>query len=257
MARIPLPPGLLARPIAHRGLHDAAAGRPENGLSAIRAAIRHRFAVEIDVQLSRDGEAMVFHDEALERMTDRRGPVAAMTADELGCIRLAGTGDTIPMLAEVLALTRGQAPLLIEIKDRTGSLEATDGRLEQATARIVEGFSGEVAVMSFNPAIVAAMAMAAPGCARGLVTDSFAPAEWPGVPSGTLDRLRGIPDYDATGSSFISHEAADLSRPRVAELKSAGAAILCWTTTSPAAEERARRVAHNVTFEGYLPHLSP
>ena len=67
----------------------------------------------------------------------------------------------------------------------------------------------------------------------------------------TRDRLRDIPDMARTGSSFISHDAADLSRPRVAALKAAGIAILCWTIRSPEAEVEARRVAQNVTFEGY------
>jgi hypothetical protein len=65
-------------------------------------------------------------------------------------------------------------------------------------------------------------------------------------------RLRAIPDYDSTASSFISHEAADLSSPRVADLNAQGAAILCWTIRSPAEEAQARRIAQNVTFEGYL-----
>jgi len=257
MARIPLPPGLLRRPVAHRGLHDAAAGRPENGLSAIRAAIGHGYSVEIDVQLSRDGEAIVFHDEDLDRMTGQHGPLADRTAAELGRIRLAGSTDTIPTLAEVLALTSGRAPLLVELKDRTGLLTGTDGRLEDATARLVGAAPGEVAVMSFNPAMVAAMAERAPACPRGLVTAAYDRESWEPLAEETLARLRAIPDYDATGSGFISHEAADLARPRVAALKAAGAAILCWTVTSPAEEERARRVAHNVTFEGYLPPVPP
>jgi len=253
MARIPLPPDLLTRPIAHRGLHDLPAGRPENGLSAIHAAVARGYAVEIDVQLSRDRVAMVFHDETLERMTGRRDPLCELTAEELGRIRLAGVADTIPTLEQALALTRARVPLLIELKDRTGLLGETDGRLEEAVARVAGHLSGDVAFMSFNPAMVAAMADTAPACARGLVTAAYDLESWAPLAARTCARLRAIPDYDATGSSFISHEVADLARPRVAALKSAGAAILCWTVTSPEEESRARRVADNITFEGYLP----
>jgi hypothetical protein len=67
--------------------------------------------------------------------------------------------------------------------------------------------------------------------------------------------LRDIPDFDRCGASFISHEVDDLSRPRVQELKQQGAVILCWTVTSQQAEQKAREIAHNITFEQYLPEI--
>ena len=109
--------------------------------------------------------------------------------------------------------------------------------------------------MSFNPHSIAHMSRLAPQIARGLITDPFDPAEWQPVPPETCDRLRGIPDYDATQSSFVSHKATDLTRPRVADLKSIGAAILCWTIRSAAAEATAREIADNITFEGYAAAL--
>jgi len=105
--------------------------------------------------------------------------------------------------------------------------------------------------MSFNPHSVAAMARHAPQVARGITTSAFRIADWTGLPAAVRRRLRAIADYDAVGASFISHEARDLGRARVAALKAAGAAILCWTIRSPAAEAAARRIADNVTFEGY------
>ena len=78
-----------------------------------------------------------------------------------------------------------------------------------------------------------------------------APADWAPLDPARCAELREIPDYDRTGSSFISHEAADLTRPRVTDLRAKGAAILCWTIRSPAAEAKARQVAQNITFEGY------
>src|SRR5690606_2594929 len=106
-------------PIAHRALHDRAAGRIENSPAAIRAAIDHGYAIEIDLQLSQDGVPMVFHDEDLERLTEETGPVNARPAAALQAIRLAGGGDGIPSLAEVLALVAGRVPLLIELKDQS------------------------------------------------------------------------------------------------------------------------------------------
>jgi hypothetical protein len=109
--------------------------------------------------------------------------------------------------------------------------------------------------MSFNPHSVAHMARLAPHLPRGITTSAYDPEDWAPLSPTTCDRLRGIPDFDTTGASFISHEAADLRRPRVAEIKTTGAAILCWTIRSPEAEAKVRAVADNVTFEGYAARL--
>lgn len=252
MPCVPLPPGLLLRPIAHRALHDRAAGRVENSPAAIRAAIDRGYAIEIDLQLSRDGVPMVFHDEDLDRLTGETGPLAARPAAALQAIRLKDSADTIPTLAQVLDMIAGRVPLLIEIKDQTLCMGPTDGRLETATAAALAGYTGEVAVMSFNPACIFHMARLAPALPRGLTTSAYDAEDWAPLSPDTCTRLRAIPDYDATLSSFISHEAADLSRPRVTDLKAQGAAILCWTIRSAAEEAAARKVARNITFEGYL-----
>ncbi|MFC3084643.1 glycerophosphodiester phosphodiesterase family protein [Tabrizicola soli] len=251
MSRVPLPESFLRLPIAHRALHDRAAGRIENSPAAIRAAVAAGYAIEVDLQLSRDGVAMVFHDEELDRLTGETGPVNARSAEELGRIRLKDAADTIPTLAQVLALIDGRVPLLVELKDQTLAMGPTDGRLEAATAQALTGYRGDVAVMSFNPHSIAHMARLAPQLPRGITTSAYDPEDWAPLPPATCDRLRAIPDYAPTLSSFISHEAADLARPRVAELKAQGAAILCWTIRSPEAEAKAREIAQNVTFEGY------
>lgn len=255
MTRVPLPDSFRRLPIAHRALHDRAAGRIENSPSAIKAAAEAGYGIEIDLQLSQDGVPMVFHDEDLDRLTDETGPLNARTAAELDRIRLKGSSDTIPTLAQVLQLIAGKVPLLVEIKDQTLVMGPTDGRLEAATARVLQGYSGEVALMSFNPHSVAHMARLAPHLPRGLTTSAYDPDDWAPLPVQVCDRLRDIPDYDATRSSFISHEGRDLDRARVAQLKAAGATVLCWTIRSAADEAAARRVADNVTFEKYLAAL--
>ena len=106
--RVPLPQAFLRAPIAHRALHDRARGVIENSPSAIRAAVKAGYAIEIDLQLSSDGVAMVFHDDDLDRLTAERGPVAARTAAELGRIELKDSTDTIPTLAQVLDLVGGR-----------------------------------------------------------------------------------------------------------------------------------------------------
>lgn len=249
--RTPLPAAFLSTPIAHRAYHDVAAGRPENSRAAIRAAIAAGYGIEIDLQLSKDGVAMVFHDETLERLTPRDGWLCDLTAADLSAIPLKGGDEGIPTLAQVLDLVAGRVPLLIELKDQTLRMAETDGRLESVTAAALVGYQGPVAVMSFNPHCMAHMARLAPAIPRGITTSAYDPADWAPLPPATCDQLRPIPDYDRVGASFISHEAADLSRPRVAELAAQGAAILCWTIRSPEVEAEARKIARNITFEGY------
>jgi glycerophosphoryl diester phosphodiesterase len=251
MTRVPLPDSFLTLPIAHRALHDQTQGRIENSAQAVKAAVAAGYGIEVDLQLSSDGVPMVFHDEALDRLTEVSGPVNARTAADLGRIRLKGSADTIPTLTDILALIDGKVPLLIEIKDQSLVMGPTDGKLEAATAAALQGYRGDVALMSFNPHSIAHMAHLAPHLPRGITSSVYNPDDWAPLPAEVCSRLRDIPDYDPTLSSFISHEAADLARDRVADLKSRGASILCWTIRSPEAEAAARKFAHNVTFEGY------
>ncbi|CUH63179.1 Glycerophosphoryl diester phosphodiesterase [Thalassovita gelatinovora] len=247
-----LPEDFLRRPIAHRALHDVVQGRAENSPAAIAAAINAGYGIEIDLQLSADGQAIVFHDYDLTRLTGEPGPIQRRTAEDLGRITLLGGTDTVPTLRQVLDQVAGQVPLLIEIKDQDGVMGANVGKLEAAAAAALQGYDGPVALMSFNPHSVLKMAILCPDIPRGLTTSSYTQEDWKLLPKGIRDRLRDIPDYDHTGSCFISHEANDLNRPRVTDLKRRGAAVLCWTIRSPEAEAEARKIAQNVTFEGYL-----
>ena len=249
-----LHPAFRTTPLAHRALHDVRDGRPENSRAAIRAAIAAGYGIEIDVQLSADGAAMVFHDYALERLTGETGAVRLCTADRLAGIALKGGEEGIPALPEVLEIIAGKVPLVIELKDQDGGMGPDIGPLEEAVAKAIAGYQGPLAVMSFNPHAVARMAELAPEVPRGIVTSAYRYEDWP-LPKATCDRLREIPDFDRTGASFISHEVSDLARPRVAEIKAQGAMICCWTVRSAAQEAEARQVAHNITFEGYLADL--
>lgn len=254
---VPLPPIFRGPPLAHRGLHHRDEGRPENSRAAFRAAVEAGYGIECDVQLSADGRAMVFHDYELDRLTPEKGPLHARTAAELARIPLRYSDEGIPTLEEVLGFVSGRAALLVEIKDQDGAMGENVGTLELAVAADVARYGGPVAVMSFNPHSVAAFGRAARHVPRGLTTSAYDAAHWPTLPAATRDRLRGIPDYDRLGASFVSHEAHDLNRPRLAELKAKGAAVLCWTVRSAEEEDAARRHADNVTFEAYLPALAP
>lgn len=248
-----LPESFLCAPIAHRALHDITKGHPENSRAAIKAAIALGFGIEIDIQRSADGEAMVFHDYDLGRLTDETGPVAGRTAAELSAIALRHGDEGIPTLAEVLDLVNGQVPLLIEVKDQDGALGPNIGPLEARIGELLRGYSGPVAVMSFNPHSVAAMAEHAPDVPRGLTTCAFEGGDWPLIPETRRMELRRIPDFERVDACFISHDVNTLTAKPVMDLHAHGHPILCWTVRSSEIEQTARQVADNITFEGYLP----
>ncbi len=141
---------LTARPIAHRGFHDLARGRPENTLAAFDAAVNSHYAIECDLHLSADGVPMVFHDADLLRLTGIQGCVRDLTAAELGDLRVLGTGEWIPTLDEVLALVAGRVPLVLELK----SLRGRDAGLALETVERLKSYAGPAAVMSFAPPLL-------------------------------------------------------------------------------------------------------
>ncbi|SNS88443.1 glycerophosphodiester phosphodiesterase family protein [Antarctobacter heliothermus] len=245
----PLPPVFLDRPIAHRALHGA--GRPENSRAAIRAAVDAGYGIEIDVQRSKDDQAMVFHDYALGRLTGSNGPIQQRDAADLAQLTLIGGDEGVPTLAEVLETVGGAVPVLVELKDQDGRMGPNIGPLEQAVAGAVAGYGGPVAFMSFNPHSAAEMARLCPDRPRGLTTCASTADDYPTVPAEIRDHLRTMPGLAEMGASFISHDHHDLDSPHVATQKARGLHVLCWTIRSPAEEAKARRIAENVTFEGY------
>ena len=246
-----LDPAFLKTPIAHRALHDASKGIFENCRSAIIAAIDHGYAIEIDLQLSADGRAMVFHDDTLNRLTDKHGDVPDYTAAELSRIKVGSGQDVIEPLEDILHLIDGRVPLLIELKDQSRQLSQTDGRLEQATIDALSLYHGPVAVMSFNPHMIATMAKLSSDLPLGLTTGSFMDPSW-GIDAERIAHLSQIADFDPKRYSFVSHFALELAAPCIQILKEQGTAIFTWTIRSPEAEAIARQTVDNITFEGYL-----
>ncbi|RLJ41299.1 glycerophosphoryl diester phosphodiesterase [Litoreibacter meonggei] len=248
-----LPAAFFAGPITHRGLHDRSKGVIENSMPAFKAAIGAGYGIELDVQLSFDGQSMVFHDYDMARLTGEGGPIQTRTAETIRGMTLSDSDDTIFDLPAVLDLVGGRVPLLIELKDQDGAMGPNVGPLERAVADALGGYRGDAAVMSFNPHSTRMMSELCPNRPRGLVTSAYKPSDWAPLSTEVCDRLRDIPDYERSTASFISHEAADLGRPRVAELKAKGAQILCWTIKSQAQADEALKIAQNITFEGFIP----
>lgn len=246
-----LPQAFRVRPLAHRGLHDAADGRIENSRAAVEAAMTAGYGIEIDVQLTADGAALVFHDADLDRLTEETGPIRARSLAELQAIPLKGAPDGPPELSEVVAHVAGRVPLLIELKDQSGSLGPESEALAAAVAGALAGTTDNVAVMSFNPHIVQHLARLLPDVPRGLTTMDFSRTE--GLSADQQTRLNEIATFDAVSASFVSHDHRDLNTPALAPLRAQGVPILTWTIRSAAEARTALKLADNITFEGFLP----
>src|SRR3954454_12599012 len=221
---------LMRTPIAHRGLHAARDGRPENSLAAFAHASGLGFPAELDVRLTRDGEVVVFHDRALGRLTGAAGRVEDRAAAELRALRLLGTGERVPLLREVLDLVGGRVPLLIELKSG-----APPTRLEHAVLAALDGYAGDVAVQSFKLRTVRELDRREAPCAIG-----------------RLWRRRTVP---APGErvAFVGCHVDGVPRRAVRRQREAGAVVLAWTVRSPEQAERALRFVDNYIFEGFVP----
>ena len=244
-----LPNNFFSQAFAHRGLHNAAT--TENSMAAFNAGIDAGYGIELDIQPSLDGIPMVFHDYSLERLTRNSGPIAQKLASDLDDIKLSGSGGSIPTLATVLKMVAGRVPLLIEIKDQDGALGFNVGPLEKAVCAVLDGYKGDVALMSFNPHSVAACQTYAPEIPRGITTCPYPAKDWPTVPEPVRVAQAAIPDFDRVGACFISHQQDDLTSPHVTDLKLRGVPVFCWTIRSVEMETHARKIADNITFEGY------
>ena len=225
---------------AHRGLHSA--GVPENSPSAFAAAIAKGMGIECDVQRSRDGQAVVFHDAELDRLTDERGPLSARTSEELGRIELSGSTDTIPTLPKLLAQVASKVPLLIEIKSPRHSGTRVSA-LCLSVKRALEGYLGPHAVMSFDPRVVHWFAVHAPMTVRGLVVTEENGKTLAGMVKRRFSLWTARPD-------FLAYDIRDLPSRFAATQRSRGLPLLTWTVRSPELRERAERFADAPIAEG-------
>lgn len=244
-----LPGAFLTAPIAHRGLHGPAV--PENSLAAAQAAIAAGYGIELDIQPDASGAPLVFHDYALSRLTGQPGFISQIQPDAVAGLRLLGSDQPVPTLPQFLDLVAGRVPLLIEIKDPDTRLGDRIGDLHLRVAGALAGYGGPVAVMSFNPHVIAGFHEVAPDIPVGLTTCAFDEADWSQIPPERRAELAAIRDFDRVGASFVSHDRTDLTNPPIVALKARDVPVLCWTVKSPVEEAEARRIADNITFEGY------
>jgi glycerophosphoryl diester phosphodiesterase len=242
---------LTARPIAHRGLHDAALGLIENTAGAVRAAIECGYGIEIDLQISADGEAMVHHDDVLGRLTEGEGRLDSFTAAELKRVPYRGSSERMMTLGELCDLVGGRVTMLAELKSRFDG----DPRLSARVAAVLTGYNGPAAPMSFDPNQLAFLRHKAPSLVRGIVAAKYRPHPyWDLMPAWMRHGMAYLVTALAARPQFVAYAVADL--PALAPLFARhvlGLPLLTWAVRTEAERRRAARWADQMIFEGFRP----
>lgn len=245
------PDWLTARPVAHRGLHDAARGIIENMPAAVAAAIAGNFAIEVDLQLSADGEAMVHHDDALGRLTDGSGPLLGKTAAELRAVRFKDTPERMMSLADLCAQVDGRVPLVIEVKSHFDG----DRKLVARMGQVLAGYAGPAAVMSFDPDQVLALRESMPDRPRGIIAQrDYDDDHWNKLTPEQRQGMLHLRHAFRTRPHFVAFWVNQLpaAAPWIAR-HLFGLPLLTWTVRTPEQRERAARYADQMIFEGFVP----
>jgi len=245
------PDWLTARPVAHRGLHDAARGIIENMPAAAEAAVSGNFGIECDIQLTADGEAMVHHDDALGRLTEGSGALLGKTAAELKAVKFKDTPERMMTLADLCTLVAGRVPLVIEVKSHFDG----DRKLVTRMAEVLASYRGPVVGMSFDPDQVLALREKMPALPRGIVAErEYTVADWPEATPAQRRGMEHLRHAFRTRPHFVAFWVNELpaAAPWIAR-HIFGLPLLTWTVRTPEQRARAARYADQMIFEGFLP----
>ena len=233
---------LTDRYIAHRGLWNE--NFPENSLSAFKNAIENNYAIELDVQLLKDGTVIVFHDNNFNRVLEIDKYVSNSTIEEIKKYTFKNSFETIPTLKEVLELVNGQVPLLIEVKN---SLKV--GELEKATWEILKDYKGEFAIQSFNPYSLGWFKEHAPNVLRGQLSSFFKGEKLSFIKKIFLKKLRL---NKVSKPHFISYNAENIPNRYI---KKCGLPIIAWTIRTQDEYMKVVKYVDNIIFEGFTPTI--
>lgn len=230
---------LTKRPVAHRGLHDMNKKVWENTLSAFRRAVDRNFAIECDVHLSSNRVPVVIHDDDLKRLTRADGFVWQRTAAELRALKVGGTGDHVPALAELLDLVRGKVPLVIELKGIAGH----DEGLVEAVGAQLRAYRGKAAIMSFDHWLIRDFKKYMPDIPAGLTAY--------GRDNRLIEAHFAMLAHDL---DFTSYAAGDLPNPFVSFVREKlKMPVITWTIRDRPAVDLTFKYADQMTFEGFDP----
>lgn len=245
------PDWLTARPIAHRGLHSKKFGLVENTPASAAAAIAKNYAIECDIQCTKDGEAVVFHDFTLDRLMRAEGRVDTFDLEELGRLAYKNCDQRIVSLSAFLAGIGGGTTVIVEIKSRYDG----DMRLADRALAAIAAHPGPIGLKSFDPAILIHLCACGAACPLGLVAQAgYDDEEWVGLTPEQHARFKDLRDFPRVRPDFLSWCLGDL--PHAVPLlcrEGIGMPVMTWTARSQEDLVRARAWADQVIFEGFEP----
>ncbi|KWV46824.1 glycerophosphodiester phosphodiesterase [Bradyrhizobium macuxiense] len=245
------PDWLTKQPVAHRGLHDAARGIIENMPAAASASIAGNFAIECDIQLTADGEAMVHHDDVLGRLTEGSGALLTKTAAELKAVKFKDTSEQMMTLGDLCALVAGRVPLVIEVKSHFDG----DRKLVARMAEVLSSYSGPVVGMSFDPDQVLALREIMPALPRGITAQrTYDDGYWTKLTPAQRDGMLHLRHGFSTQPHFVAFWVNQLPAPAPWVARNVfGCPLLAWTVRTAEQRERAAHYADQMIFEGFVP----
>ncbi|KAF0231032.1 MAG: glycerophosphoryl diester [Beijerinckiaceae bacterium] len=247
----PLPAGFMARPIAHRGLHLIENGLVENTRTAFDAAITGRYGIECDIQASADGEAMVFHDFLLDRLTEGAGRTDNLPAAQLRTLAFKVGTDRMETLADLFAQVAGRVPLVVEIKSRFDG----DGRIATRVAALARDYAGPLVFKSFDPAKLVALREAGVMQPLGIVGESdYSHGEYDHLSAEEKRALANLLHFGVSRPDFISWNHKDLpsAGPYLARSQ-LGMPVMSWTIRSQEAADKVAPHVDQIVFERFTP----
>ncbi len=253
----PVLQAIFARPIAHRGFHDADSGIIENTPTAVQRAVERNFAIEVDVQETRDCEALVFHDYTLDRLAEETGKIIDRTSADLVRIGMQTGTDKLWLLQDLFDLVDGRVPLVIEIK----SLLRRDaqGDFVRKVVDQVAAYKGPACIKSFDPDMLSHARAHNAAVLRGIVSDGAEPGPDYAL-QGRMDRfiLRHILHAPRTRPHFISYGIKDLPKAGPVLMRSLfKIPVMTWTVRTREQRAKAARYADQIVFEGFDPDKAP
>src|SRR5471032_2750570 len=242
---------LTARPVAHRGLHDRIRGIIENMPGAALAAVDGNFAIECDIQLTADGEAMVHHDDALGRLTEGSGALLGKSAAELKAVKFKNCSERMMSLGDLCDLVAGRVPLVIEVKSHFDG----DRKLVSRMAEVLKAYRGPVAGMSFDPNQVMALRQLMPQLTRGIIAETtYDEAYWPEATPAQRRGMLHLRHAFRTRPHFVAYWIDELPAPAPWIARNIfGLPLLTWTVRTPEQRAKAARYTDQMIFEGFVP----
>jgi glycerophosphoryl diester phosphodiesterase len=249
--RNPALAAVFAVPVAHRGLHDAAQGVIENTRSAFAAALRGGFGMECDIQASADGEAMVFHDYTLDRLTHSAGRVDKLNADQLRHVEFKNCADRMQSLGELLMQVEGRKPLVVEVKSGFDGNTAICTRI----AALVHDYAGPLVLKSFDPAMICALRSAGVKQPLGIVAMSqYEYPDYTRLSASEKHALANLLHFSETRPDFLSWNHKDLPSAAPFLCRSQlGLPVMSWTIRSAEEAAHARPHIDQIVFENFRP----